>query len=106
MANHPIAEAYNIFLPKGEDRPSWDPTAVLYAIRPDHGYFELSSPGNVSLGPKNTTVFTPALDGECRYLILPSGEAAKVQATLEMLVSQPPCRGLEETRGKRSFGQR
>lgn len=90
--NHPIAEAYNIFLPKGEDRPSWDPTAVLYAIRPNHGYFELSAAGNISLGPKNTTVFKPAPAGKCRYLILAPGDAPRIQATLETLVSQPPMR--------------
>jgi inosine-uridine nucleoside N-ribohydrolase len=105
-SNHPIAEAYNIFLPKGDDRPSWDPTAVLYAIRPDHGYFELSSPGNVSLGPKNTTVFTAASDGKCHYLILPPGEAAKVQAMLEALVSQPPQGGCGQSTQKRSARQR
>jgi len=57
--HHPIAESYRIYLPKGQDRPSWDPTAVLYAIRPDHGYFGLSEKGRVTLGHKNTTVFTP-----------------------------------------------
>jgi inosine-uridine nucleoside N-ribohydrolase len=94
--NHPIAEAYRIFLPKGEDRPSWDPTAVLYAIRPARGYFELSAPGTVRLGPRNTTVFTESPDGKCRYLILPAGGAARVQAALEALVSQPPRCGRQE----------
>lgn len=89
-AHHPIAEGYNLYLPKGEDRPSWDPTAVLYAIRPDRGYFQLSQPGNVTLGPKNTTIFTPAADGKCRYLILPSGGAGRVVAVLQTLASQPP----------------
>lgn len=88
--HHPVAEAYRIFLPKGEDRPSWDPTAVLYAIRPDHGYFTLSEPGRVSLGPKNTTVFMHANDGNCRYLRLDPVGAARVQAVLETLASEPP----------------
>jgi inosine-uridine nucleoside N-ribohydrolase len=93
VAHHPIAEAYDIYLPKGEDRPSWDPTAVLYAIRPGRGYFQLSAPGKVSLGPDNTTVFTPVADGNCRHLILPPGNAGNVLGTLEALVSEPPkCR--------------
>jgi inosine-uridine nucleoside N-ribohydrolase len=89
-AHHPIAEAYNLYLPKGEDRPSWDPTAVLYAIRPDRGYFQLSQSGNVTLGPKNTTIFTPAAGGKCRYLILPPGQSGRVAAVLQALASQPP----------------
>jgi inosine-uridine nucleoside N-ribohydrolase len=88
--HHPVAEAYRIFLPNREDRPSWDPTAVLYAIRPDHGYFAVSEPGRVSLGPKNTTVFTYAADGNCRYLRLDPVRAARVQAVLETLASEPP----------------
>jgi inosine-uridine nucleoside N-ribohydrolase len=88
--HHPIAEAYRIYLPKGEDRPSWDPTAVLYAIRPDRGYFTLSEPGRVALGPKNTTVFTPDPNGNCRYLRLDALGAARVTAVLETLASQPP----------------
>jgi inosine-uridine nucleoside N-ribohydrolase len=88
--HHPIAEAYRLYLPKGEDRPSWDPTAVLYAIRPDRGYFGLSEPGRVALGPKNTTVFTPERDGNCRYLKIDATQAARVVAVLETLASQPP----------------
>ncbi len=90
--NHPVVEAYNIFLPKHEDRPAWDPTAVLEAIRPDRGYFELSVAGQVTLGPKNITVFTPNPQGNCRYLILNPEQAARVQAVIATLVSEPPQR--------------
>ncbi len=91
-ANHPVAEAYNIFLPKHEDRPSWDPTAVLEAIRPDRNYFELSGPGRVRLGPKSTTIFTPDREGKCRYLILKTNQISRVRAVIETLVSEPPQR--------------
>jgi inosine-uridine nucleoside N-ribohydrolase len=90
VPHHPVAEAYNIYLPKKEDRPSWDPTAVLYAIRPDRGYFDLSAPGKVSLGPKSTTVFTAAPNGLCRFLKIPAGQAPRILATLETLASEPP----------------
>jgi inosine-uridine nucleoside N-ribohydrolase len=100
--HHPIAEAYRIYLPKGEDRPSWDPTAVLYAIRPDRGYFGLSEPGRVALGPKNTTVFTPASSGNCRYLQLDPVRAARVLAVLETLASEPPGNKLPPVSNQRS----
>jgi inosine-uridine nucleoside N-ribohydrolase len=90
--NHPVAEAFKIFQPVGKDRPNWDSTAVLYAIRPDRGYFDLSEPGRVSLGPKSTTVFTPDPSGNCRYLILKAGQALRVEAVIETLVSEPPLR--------------
>jgi inosine-uridine nucleoside N-ribohydrolase len=89
-SSHPIAEAYNIYLPKGEDRPSWDPTAVLYAIRPDRNYFELSQPGRVSIGEKSITIFTPDPKGNCRFLTMSPSAACRVKAVLEALASEPP----------------
>jgi inosine-uridine nucleoside N-ribohydrolase len=88
--NHPIPEAYNIFLPKHENRPAWDPTAVLEAVRPDRGYFDLSPPGHVKLGPKNTTTFVTDPQGNCRYLIVKPEQAIRVREVLTALVSEPP----------------
>jgi inosine-uridine nucleoside N-ribohydrolase len=88
--NHPIAEAFRIYVKKGQDRPNWDSTAVLEAIRPDRGYFELSQSGRVRLGPKNTTLFTPDAAGNCRYLIIKADQIARVRELMTTLVSEPP----------------
>ncbi|MBV9764510.1 MAG: nucleoside hydrolase [Acidobacteriaceae bacterium] len=88
--NHPIAEAYHLYVQKPEDHPAWDPTAVLEAIRPDRGYFDLSGPGDVSLGPKNTTVFTPNPQGKCRYLICKPDQVGRVRELIATLASEPP----------------
>ncbi len=90
IANHPIAEAYRIYVPKPEDHPAWDPTAVLEAIRPDRGYFDLGPAGRVRLGIKNVTIFTPDAQGNCRYLIVNREQAARVRELLGALVSEPP----------------
>jgi hypothetical protein len=89
-AHHPIVEAYKTYVGKPEDHPNWDSTAVLEAIRPDRGYFALSAPGRVSLGKKNTTIFTPDPKGNCRYLILKPDRAAAVREMIATLVSEPP----------------
>ena len=47
VAHHPLAEAYRLYKPPPHNRPSWDLTSVLYAVRPDRGYFDLSPPGRV-----------------------------------------------------------
>jgi inosine-uridine nucleoside N-ribohydrolase len=88
--NHPIVEAFRIYVRKREDRPNWDSTAVLDAIRPDRSYFELSGRGRVRLGPKNTTVFTPDAQGNCRYLIMKPDQIARVRELITTLVSEPP----------------
>lgn len=91
-AHHPIAEAYKIYVGKPVDHPNWDSTAVLDAIRPDRGYFKLSRPGRVKLGPKATTVFVPDPHGNARYLILKPDQVAKLRQLIVSLVSQPPQR--------------
>ena len=89
-----MVDAYNLYVGKPEDHPNWDSTAVLYAIRPGRGYFELSEPGAVTLGPKHVTVFTPAPDGKCRYLILKAEQVERIKAVIEDLVSEPPQHSL------------
>ncbi len=90
--NHPIPEAYRLYVKKPEDHPNWDSTAVLEAIRPDQGYFELSPAGRVKLGPKSTTVFIPDSQGNCRYLIIKPDHVGRVRELITTLVSEPPQR--------------
>jgi inosine-uridine nucleoside N-ribohydrolase len=93
-ANHPVVEAYKVYVGKPEDHPNWDSTAVLDAIRPERGYFDLSAPGNVTLGDKAVTVFTPNANGKCRYLILKPNQVSLVRELIADLVSQPPQKSL------------
>ena len=88
--NHPIAEAYRLYVGKPEDHPNWDSTAVLEAIRPNRGYFELSLPGRVKLGPRNSTLFTPDPTGKCRYLIVNREKVDQIRQLMADLASQPP----------------
>ena len=87
---NPVGEACRMFFKKPENRPGWDPTAVLEAIRPNRGYFELSTPGRVTLGPKNTTVFMPEKGGNCRYLTVSPQNARAARQVIVDLVMEPP----------------
>ncbi len=86
---NPVVSSALAYLKKPEDRAAWDPTAVLYAIRPDEDYFRLSEPGRVSLGEKSTTVFQPDPQGLCRYLILNPEKTGTVRQLLVDLVTEP-----------------
>ena len=46
VPHHPAAEAYCLYNPPPHERPTWDLTSALYAVRPDRGYFDLSEPGH------------------------------------------------------------
>jgi hypothetical protein len=83
-------DAFKIYVPKPEDHPTWDATAVLEAIRPEHGYFGLSAGGNVIVDEKNDTVFTPDPNGRCHFLTVNHDQAIRARQTLVDLISEPP----------------
>lgn len=91
VEHHPVAEAYVRRNPPPHNRPTWDLTSVLYALVPDRGYFELSTPGKVTVEEDGFTRFKAAEGGRDRYLILkPEGRGRVVEALVQ-LSSQPPC---------------
>lgn len=92
VPSHPVAEAYRLYDKMPHDRPTWDLTAVLYAVRPDRGYFDLSYPGVISLNEKNVTEFREEAGGLHRYLILSPEQAIRVREAFVDLVSSPPRR--------------
>ena len=92
VANHPIAEAYRVYAKMPYDRPTWDLTAVLYAVRPDRGYFGLSEPGRISLDEKNVTRFAPEPGRLHRYLTVNPEQSARVREAQIWMASAPPTR--------------
>jgi purine nucleosidase len=89
--HHPVPEAYYLFKPPPHERPSWDLTSVLYAVRPERGYFNLSPPGAVTVEDDGFTRFTPGPAGRDRFLILDPAQAPRVKEALVQLASQPPA---------------
>jgi hypothetical protein len=92
VPHHPAAEAYCLYNPPPHERPTWDLTSVLYAVRPDRGYFGLSSPGQVTVEKDGFTRFMAAAESRDRFLTLNDVQAARVKEALVQLASQPPSR--------------
>jgi inosine-uridine nucleoside N-ribohydrolase len=90
VAHHPLAEAYRLYNPPPHCRPSWDLTSVLYAVRPDRGYFDLSPPGRVHVADDGTTSFEAESAGSHRFLVLKPEQQIRVREALAQLASQPP----------------
>lgn len=90
VEHHPLAEAYYLYNPPPHNRPTWDLTSVLYAVRPDRDYFNLSPSGRVTVDEKGVTSFEPMKDGPHRYLIATSEQKVRVTEALVQLSSQPP----------------
>ncbi len=90
VKNHPLADAYRLYMPPPHDRPTWDLTSVLYAVRPEHGYFQLSEPGVVSVADSSLTSFQKKADGQHRFLKLTNEQKIRLSEALVQLSSQPP----------------
>ncbi len=87
---HPIVESYRAYHKMPYDRPTWDLTAALEAVRPGHGYFALSEPGAVRVDSNGATRFVPG-QGDRRYLILDPAKRTEILEVLTLLASQPPA---------------
>lgn len=88
--HHPVPEAYVLYNPPPHDRPTWDLTSVLQAVRPDHHYFDLSPAGNVTIDENGLTTHVPAENGRDRFLILRDDQKGRAIEALVQLTSQPP----------------
>lgn len=90
VAHHPLAEAYVAYNPPPHDRPTWDLTSVLHAVRPDRNYFGLSERGNVTVADDGLTTFDPDQNGTHQYLTVDEPQTLRVTETLVVLSSEPP----------------
>jgi hypothetical protein len=71
------------------DRPSWDLTTVLYDLRPDRGYFDVSAPGDVVVSPDGSTHFQLGAQGKRHFLRVNPVQVARIREACVWLASQP-----------------
>jgi inosine-uridine nucleoside N-ribohydrolase len=90
VADHPVADAYRNHMRMPYDRQTWDLTAVLYGIRPDQGYFQLSPVGVITPDPQGRTQFHADASGRHQYLIMDEKQRIRTLEAMQLLASQPP----------------
>lgn len=90
VPHHILREAYLMHSGPDHDRPTWDLTSVLYAVRPDDHYFGLSDAGRVKVDEKGFTEFESQSGGRDRYLTMTPEQTIRVVETQRTLCSQPP----------------
>jgi len=90
---HLLKDSYLAYVPRHpHDRPTWDLTAVLYAVYPDRDYFTLSPKGHVTVDDEGRTDFLAGNDGNDAYLIMDDVQTARVREAFVHLCSEPPVR--------------
>ena len=90
VERHPIVESYQRYIPTPHERPTWDLTSVLHAVRPDRGYFGVSTAGKVAVHDDGETVFEPRAKGMHVYLTVGDTDVLRIQELFATLVSEPP----------------
>lgn len=106
--HHPIAETYRYAASfyrslsntpgSPHDHATYDLTSVLYAARPEAGYFTLSAAGTVEVLEGGRSGFTPRERGRHRRLLLSEAQQARALEAMIMLASQPPTRQVTATK--------
>ena len=86
---HPTVEAYKSYLKMPYDRPTWDPTAVLYAVA-GGSWFTVSEPGFIRVTAEGSTLFTPDPRGTRRYLSVTPDQAAAIRDHFIEMITTPP----------------
>lgn len=89
VSHHPLKEAYHYYRGLANDQPTYDLTSVLYAVRPDRGYFDLSPPGRIVVEDDGFTDFQVDPAGRHRHLMARPEQVAAVREAQAMLCSQP-----------------
>lgn len=91
VKHHPLSEAYGLYQKMPYDRETWDLTSVLYAVRPDRGYFGISGPGTITVDDQQVTQFAAEAAGRHRFLTVNAEQITRVREALIQLASQPPA---------------
>lgn len=87
---HPVVEGYKRFHAMPYDRPTWDLTAVLFAVRPDHGYFNLSGRGVAEVDDGGIVRFQEKPTGNHQYLLVNEIQRQRIDEAQRLLAAAPP----------------
>lgn len=90
VERHPLVEAYDYYRGLKNDQPTYDLTSVLYAVRPERGYFTLSEPGRIVVEEDGFSRFEPDPAGQHRVMSVTPEQVARVREALALLCSEPP----------------
>ena len=78
---HPVVDAYKAFQPMPYDAKTLDLAAVVYAVHPELGFFDLSEPGTISVADDGKLELKPAAGGKHRSLTVAAAKSAGLLKT-------------------------
>lgn len=89
----PVRKAYEIYVGAGNNRSSWDPSNVFYAIYGTGNLFTLAGDGGSNhVNPDGSNEYLSSPDKDQNYLVKTASDSTIAQALSDLMV-QPPRRG-------------
>ena len=83
---HPMVESYKAYEKMPYDRPTWDLTAVLYAVE-GGSMFTVSERCNIRVTDKGATIFTPDENGNVTYLMADTAQAEAINRRFQEIIT-------------------
>ena len=91
--HHPMTDAYRAYAKMPYDRPTWDPTSVLYALEPEGNYFTTSRRGTVSvINEKGVCSFTENEQGKHIYLMVDADRQKRILDYFVNIITKKPLK--------------
>ena len=87
---HPVVDYYRAVKAGSTDLPVQDLLAVLYAVRPQSDFFQLSEPGTIEIADSGQMVFTPNAAGKQKRLMVGSTKKDVVLTTIHDVLHAKP----------------
>jgi inosine-uridine nucleoside N-ribohydrolase len=87
--HHPVKSAYKKYTGGARGRESWDLTAILYAVRPEAGYWSLHEFGKVTVDDAGVTTWTKDEKSRHTYLLVRE-EPDKIREILDNMLETIP----------------
>lgn len=87
--HHPMVDAYKMYQKMPYDRPTWDLTAVLYAVE-GRSYFNISPAGEIKVNDNGSTLFIKGINDSRYYLLLNSNQIEKIKKRFVESITKKP----------------
>lgn len=93
--DNPVRRIYELYLGKAPTRPSWDPIAVLFGVRPDAPFWKVHRGGHNHIFENGTNQWREGGESNHRLVTLGEDDFVAVRETLDGLMVQRPRSGKE-----------
>ena len=101
--NNPVRRVYELYLGGKKTRPSWDPVAVLFAVRSNDVFWTYRTGGHYHLFDNGTYEWRKKPDKDHYVVEFKKGADKRITKTLDKLMTQPPTLTVQESK-KLSIG--